>query len=62
MSGEGKEVKILENWRGEILGQFGAEIERTKKNLEFAGNLQKESILRGISDQRINESSRLSMR
>lgn len=43
----------------DVLGHFGAEIERTEKILEFADNLQKESILRGISGQRINVSSRL---
>lgn len=47
---------------GEVLRHFGAEIERTEKNLEFADNLQKESILRGISGQRINVPSRLFMR
>lgn len=43
----------------DVLGHFGAEIERTEKILEFNDNLQKESILRGISGQRINVSSRL---
>lgn len=39
---------------GGILGQFGAEMERTKKDLAFACNLRKRSILGSIS-------SRLSM-
>lgn len=47
---------------GEVIGHFGPEIERTEKNLELADNLQKESILRGITVQRINVSSRLFIR
>ena len=51
-------VKHLESWGGNILGQFGAEMERTKKKLVSACNLQKLAILRGGSSQRINVSSR----
>lgn len=47
---------------GEVLEHLGAEIERTEKKLEFADNFQKESMLRGISGQRINVSSGLFMR
>ena len=47
-------VKTLGSWGGDILWQFGAEMERTEKNLMFACNLQKQTILRGISSQRIN--------